>query len=159
MQMCLIFMNMSQELVSRLHCSWNFLIKKSILLYINWPNIITRLCLLPKLFNNMFCVSCLGIWWPHYIWISENLKFDYLKNEKQCLSDTKKNIFPALFYQYTKQTSKNVPSKTFKSIFARSCGLFLGGNYSFWKPRILCYFHNFFYLQLGMSHIGPIFAS
>ena len=31
---------------------------------------------------NMFCDSYLSIWWRHYIWISEKLKFDYLKNEK-----------------------------------------------------------------------------
>ena len=30
----------------------------------------------------MFCVSCLGIWWCHDIWISEKLKFNYLMNEK-----------------------------------------------------------------------------
>ena len=32
--------------------------------------------------QNEFRVSCLGIWWRHDIWISQNLKFDYLKNEK-----------------------------------------------------------------------------
>ena len=35
----------------------------------------------------------LGIWWRHGIWISENLKFDYLKNEKSFRSEIK-NIFP-----------------------------------------------------------------
>ena len=34
----------------------------------------------------------LGIWWRHDIWISENLKFDYLKNEKSFRSEIK-NIF------------------------------------------------------------------
>ena len=61
--------------------------------YIIWPNFINRLCLLPKLFNKMFRVSCLGIWWRHDVWISENLKFDYLKNENSFGSETK-NIFP-----------------------------------------------------------------
>ena len=42
------------ELVSRPHFPYNFLIKKVILkCYINWPNFITRLCLLPKLLNKM----------------------------------------------------------------------------------------------------------
>ena len=28
---------------------------------------------------NVFCVSYLGIWWRHDIWISEKLKFDFIK--------------------------------------------------------------------------------
>ena len=31
---------------------------------------------------NVVRVWCLGIWWWHNIWISEKVKFDYLKNEK-----------------------------------------------------------------------------
>ena len=53
----------------------------------------------------MFCVSCLGIWWRHDIWISEKLKFDYLKNEKSFQSEIK-NIFfvsQVLSFRYTKQ--------------------------------------------------------
>ena len=42
---------MGLELVSRPYFSYNFLIKN--FFYINWPNFITRLCLLPKLFNKM----------------------------------------------------------------------------------------------------------
>ena len=42
---------------------------------------------------NMFRVSCLGIWWRHNVWISENLKFDCLKNEKSIWSEIK-NILP-----------------------------------------------------------------
>ena len=42
----------------------------------------------------MFCVSYLGIWWRHDIWISEKLKFDYLKNEKSFQSEVK-SIFPS----------------------------------------------------------------
>ena len=42
---------------------------------------------------NLFRVSCLGIWWRHDTWISENLKFDYLKNEKSFQSEIK-NISP-----------------------------------------------------------------
>ena len=30
--------------------------------------------------QNVFRVSCLGIWWRHKICISEKLKSDYLKN-------------------------------------------------------------------------------
>ena len=41
------------------------------------------------------CVSCLGIWWRHDIWISEKLKSDYLKNEKSFWSEIK-NIFSYL---------------------------------------------------------------
>ena len=42
---------------------------------------------------NVFRISCLCIWWRHDIWVSENSKFDYLKNEKSFRSETK-NIFP-----------------------------------------------------------------
>ena len=41
----------------------------------------------------MFRVSYLGIWRRHDIWISENLKFDYLKNEKNFGREIN-NIFP-----------------------------------------------------------------
>ena len=43
----------------------------------------------------------------HDIWISEKLKFDYLKNEKSYPSEIK-NVFPCLLsalFRYTKQTS------------------------------------------------------
>ena len=43
--------------------------------------------------QNVFHVSRLGIWWRHNIWISEKLKFDYLKNEKSFRGEIK-NIFP-----------------------------------------------------------------
>ena len=32
--------------------------------------------------QNVFCISCLGIWWRHDIWIFEKLKSDYLKNKR-----------------------------------------------------------------------------
>ena len=34
-----------------------------------------------------------GIWWRHGIWISENIKFDYLKNEKSFRSERKNILF------------------------------------------------------------------
>ena len=40
--------------------------------------------------ENVFGVSCLVIWWGRNIWISEKLKFDYLKNEKKPLKWNKK---------------------------------------------------------------------
>ena len=58
--------------------------------WITWPNFIARLCLLPK--KNVFRGSFLGTWWCHDIWISEKLKFDYLKNKKSFWSELK-NIF------------------------------------------------------------------
>ena len=64
----------------------------------------------------MFGASYLGIWWRRSIWISENLKFDYLKNEKSFWSEIK-NIFPCFTsVLFTKQTSKNVADTTFQSI-------------------------------------------
>ena len=41
--------------------------------------------------NNVFHVSGLGIWWGHDIWISEKLKFDYLKNRKSFQPEIKNN--------------------------------------------------------------------
>ena len=65
----------------------------SFVLFHDWPNFITKLCLFPKLFNKTcFVIHCLGNWWRHVIWISEKLKFDYLKNEKSFRSEIK-NIF------------------------------------------------------------------
>ena len=43
--------------------------------------------------QNMFRVSCLGIWWRHKIWKPEKLKSDYLKNEKSFQIEIR-NIFP-----------------------------------------------------------------
>ena len=61
------------ELVSRPHFSYNFLIKNFILqYYINWPNLITGLCLLPKLFNNMCFVF-------HAWAFNDVMIFEYLK--------------------------------------------------------------------------------
>ena len=64
----------------------------------------------------MFRVSCLGIWWLHNIWISENLKFDYLKNEKSFRSEIKIFCLALQVYSFrhTKQTSKNVADTIFK---------------------------------------------
>ena len=68
--------------------------------------------------QNVFGVSCLGIWWRHNIWISENLKFDYLKNQKSFWSEIT-NISPCLSrpsFRLTNQTSKNVADTTFKAV-------------------------------------------
>ena len=64
----------------------------------------------------MFHDSCLGIWWCHDIWISENLKFDYLKNKKSFQSEIKTflPVSQVLSFRHTKQISKNVDDTTFK---------------------------------------------
>ena len=63
----------------------------------------------------MFCVSCLGIWRRHEIWIPEKLKLDYLKNEKCFQSEIKKHF--SLFHKRSlldiKQTSKSKDDTTF----------------------------------------------
>ena len=67
--------------------------------------------------QNVFHVSCLGVWWRHDIWISEKKNFDYLKNEKSFRSEIK-NIFTfsqVLCFRLTKQTSKNVVDTAFES--------------------------------------------
>ena len=66
---------------------------------------------------NVFCVSCLGIWWLHDFWISENLTFDYLKNEKRFRNETK-NIFPC---KKCKLASKNLAGTTFNIILLSFC--------------------------------------
>ena len=62
------------ELVSRPQFSSDFLMKNFILqFYINWQNFITRLYLLPKLFNKMFSVI--------YAWAFDDvMTFEYLKS-------------------------------------------------------------------------------
>ena len=64
----------------------------------------------------MFAVSCLGIWWRHNIWMSEKLKFDYLKCEKSFLSEIKIFFLVSKMpsFRLTKQSSKYVADTTFK---------------------------------------------
>ena len=83
---------------------------------LNWPNLITRLCLVPKLFSKICSVSCLGIWWRHDIWITEKLKFDYLMNKKNFTSYLKVIflVSQVLSFRHTKQTRKNVANTNFK---------------------------------------------
>ena len=73
----------------------------------------------------MFRVSCLGIWWRHDIWISENLKLDYLENKKNFWSEKKKHfsLFHKSPFRYTKQANKNAqPLKKFhRQVFTASC--------------------------------------
>ena len=90
--------------------------------YINWPNFITKLCFTPKLFNNMFRVSCLGIWWRHDIWISEKLESDYLKNEKSFWSEIKNTflVSKVLPFRHTKQTNENVAEWSLRTIFLQN---------------------------------------
>ena len=91
-----------------------FFIKNLPLHYcINWPNFITRLCLLPKLIIKM-CLLCVS---RHNIRISEKLKFDCLK--KRALEVKKKTFFlvsQVLSFRLSKKTSKNVPDTTFISL-------------------------------------------
>ena len=42
----------------------------------------------------MFHVSYLGIWWHHEIWISKELRFNYVKNENSFGSEIK-SVFPS----------------------------------------------------------------
>ena len=60
--------------------------------------------------QNVFRVSYLDISWRHDIWIFENLKFDYLKNEKS-LQSAIKNIFP-LFHKCSLLDIKKKLAKT-----------------------------------------------
>ena len=56
--------------------------------------------------------------WNLNIWISENLKYDYLKNEKSFWSEIKKTFFlvsQVLSFTHKKQTIKNVAGTTFKT--------------------------------------------
>ena len=66
--------------------------------------------------ENMFRVSCLGIWQCHDIWISEKLKSEYLKNEKSFRSEIKTFLLVSqvLSFRHTKETSKNVADTTFE---------------------------------------------
>ena len=60
------------ELVSGPYFSHNLLMKNFIF-YINWPNFITRWCLVPKLFNKMCFVF-------HAFALDDIMTFEYLKS-------------------------------------------------------------------------------
>ena len=71
------------ELISSPHFSQIFLIKKFILYYyINWPNLITRLCFLPKLFNKVCFVF-------HACALDDVMTFEYLNCWNLIISRTK----------------------------------------------------------------------
>ena len=63
----------------------------------------------------MFRVSCLGIWWCHNIWISKNLKFDYLKNKKLLKWNKKhfslflKFFFCSMLNNFLDKKTPNIP--------------------------------------------------
>ena len=59
------------ELVSTPHFSYNFLIKN--FLFINWPNFVTRPCLLPMFFSKMCLVF-------HAWAFNDTITFEYLKS-------------------------------------------------------------------------------
>ena len=69
--------------------------------------------------QNVFRVSCVGIWWRHDIRIPEKLKFDYLEKEKSFQSEIKTFflVFKMLFFRHAKQTSKNIAETTFKDSY------------------------------------------
>ena len=61
----------------------------------------------------MFPVSCMWIWWNRGNWISEKLRFDYLKNEKCFRSESLFLVSQVISFRLTKQTRKNVTDTTF----------------------------------------------
>ena len=110
---------MNLELVSRPHFSYIFVIKSFPLLYYrNWPNFITRLCLLHKLFSKMCLVF-------HALRFNFTMIFKYLKSKNLIISRTKRafEVKQNTFFlasqlrpcSLTKQTSKNLPHITFNS--------------------------------------------
>ena len=76
------------------------------------------------IYSPIYSVKCVSnfmfrIWWHHDIWISKNLKSDYLKNEKRFWNEMKTLIFflkKVLSFKHIKQTSKDVADKTFKFV-------------------------------------------
>ena len=128
---------MGLELVSRPYFSYNFLIKN--FFYINWSNFITRLCLLPKLFNKM----CFVLYAQAF---DEVIIIEYLKNENLIISRTKRAfelkqktfflISKALSFSRTKETSKNLTDTTFKS---RNQLLYL--SFGLLECSLIKYFH------------------
>ena len=64
--------------------------------------------------QNVFFISCLGIWWCHKCWISKILKFDFLENGKSFWNKkTFSQVSQVLSFKLKKQTSKNVANTTF----------------------------------------------
>ena len=68
------------------------------------------------IYSIKFLVLCLGIWWPHEIWMSQILNFDFLDNNKSFWSEIKTFFLVSQVpsFRVKKQTSKNVADTTFK---------------------------------------------
>ena len=81
--------------VSKPHCLYNFFDKKCcfVMLHKLTKFYYTTVFNSQVILQNVFHVSCLGIWRRHYIWISESLKFDNLKKEGKELSNWNKKHF------------------------------------------------------------------
>ena len=68
-----------------------------------------------------------SIWWGHDIWTSEELKFDYLKNEKSFRSEIK-NIFFAsqvLSFKHTQTLNRDQISYRMLSVYSVKIELWL----------------------------------
>ena len=93
---------------------YNFLMKLFLLCHdINWPNFINRLCLLPN--YSVKCIPCFMLrYWPHEIWISKYLNFDFLENRKSFWSEIKNKFHKWFLLDLKKQTSKSLADITFK---------------------------------------------
>ena len=76
------------------------------------------------------------IWWRHDIWTSEELKFDYLKNEKSFRSEIK-NIFfvsQVLSFKYTQTLNRDQISYRMLSVYSVKIELWLYTKISSRKP-------------------------
>ena len=84
-----------------------------------WLNFINKLCLLPKLFSELY--SCFMLRHLMTSWNLKNIEFKIWFSQKRKELLKIKNIFPSLTSALvqTKKTSKNVSDTTFKQFFEK----------------------------------------
>ena len=91
--------------------------------------------------KNVFLVLCLSIWWRHKVWITKNLKFDFLENEKNFWTEIK-NIFLSFTSVLLDVllSVKHVPGKSFLGSWSKNFPVVLR-NFSRFSIKKLA-FHN-----------------
>ena len=99
--------------------------------------------------QNGFRVSCWSIWWRLNISISQNITFDYLKNEKSFRGEIKNILLVSrvLSFRHKRQTCKNIADTTFNELIKkdsiRNENIYHCKELTYLHQPILCLLDNF----------------